>query len=670
MTAPRPTLDHAATPILQDFPPVLNNRNFLLLWGAYIVSALGDRIQMLVALHLLCHKILGLSVYPTQQNAQLTIAMLAPFALLGPFMGILADRLPRRTVMITADVLRAVIIIAVRTLFVTALPHMSTTTAMALLFGSELAMASCSAMFAPARSALLPNLVHPNQLLQAQGLISAAGSVASLLGFVVGGYMIGHSENIAMYAGAVTFAISALFIVLMKPPPAPRFRNAADRPRSSPLGDLAAGIRYIARHRHVLQVIVLMLVFWSVGTLILNGLSGIITIDFGLNEEWYAYFLGFVGLGMIAGAASVNLVQGNVPKELGIAWPMVGVGVLVFAFSFVPGGTGPLGMKWWVGGLILLMGAAFLGAVLLVSLETLLARITPDYVRGRVMGVKDVATTAGLLVPIIPLALYPGVDKYMRPVLGGMAVFVFAVGAFLVIHYYRRQPIPWKAAILFRLGRMVLVVLHRYRRVGPCRIPVKGRCIVVANHRSAIDPVVLGLSSPYRIVHFMMAKEYYNVRPFHYLYKALGVVPVNRTGNDTASVRTVLRMLEDGECIGMFPEGRISLDGEMQDAKPGVAMLALMSGATVVPAYISGMRPHQGMVKDILVPSRIRIRYGTPLQFEKDAAKARDADARQQVTDQIMAAIIALRDKARASGEDRPGPQAAATHRDAGAAVV
>ena len=116
--------------------------------------------------------------------------------------------------------------------------------------------------------------------------------------------------------------------------------------------------------------------------------------------------------------------------------------------------------------------------------------------------------------------------------------------------------------------------------------------IFVANHTTGYDPLILQVSSKFRPIQFMMAKEYYEKKPLHWFYKALRVIPVNRTGNDTASFRTALRALKDGACIGMFPEGKISEDGRMNvRGREGVALLAPMSGATVVPAYISGTHP-------------------------------------------------------------------------------
>jgi 1-acyl-sn-glycerol-3-phosphate acyltransferase len=141
----------------------------------------------------------------------------------------------------------------------------------------------------------------------------------------------------------------------------------------------------------------------------------------------------------------------------------------------------------------------------------------------------------------------------------------------------------------------------------------------------------------------MMAKEYYELKPLNYIFKWLKVIPVNRTGNDTASIRTAIRALADGSCIGMFPEGGISDDGHMLEGKQGVALLALMSKATVVPAYIQGTSRFSGMASDFLKRNKVTLYFGRPIRF--DDLKGRDETARETATKRIMDAIRALRDR-------------------------
>ncbi len=658
---PKPLPD---TPILLDFPPLMRNRNFLLLGIGPFISALGDRIQFVVALYLLSRQIMGIPEPGTQQTAQLTIAMLSPFVLLGPFAGVLADRLPRRKVMIAADFSRALIIIVVRTLFVEFHETMSPWTMGALLFSSEFMMSIFAAMFSPAKSALMPNLVHQDQLLRATSLTAAAGTIASLVGFVVGGALIDFqvggnmtvgahtpSPTIAMYAGAVTFILSAICLLLMKISRQAASGISASKPKmQNVFSEFADGIRYIRNHKRTLQIIILMLLFWGCATVIFNGLSGIVTIHYGLNLKWYTFFMGMLGAAMVLGASACLLARRGIPKEIGIAWAMVGVGVFLGLFSVV--------QTTWLG-VTFLMAGAFMGAMMLVSLDTLLARITPNYVRGRVMGVKDLIATAGLVSAAVPLAFLDGIDQHIRLVLTCMSVLVTIVGVGLVITYYRAQHLPLGVAIARRAASAYLSVWKSFKPGNACRIPTSGPVIFVSNHTAAFDPLVMQSASKRRHVRFMMAKEYYQQKPLVWFYKSVGVIPVNRSGNDTASIRTALRALQDGECIGMYPEGKISLDGKLGEGRQGVALLALMSGATVVPSYITGNNAHSDMLTDFLKRNRVSIYFGRPLRF--DDLKGRDEVARDEATRRIMDAIIALRDRYETDPQRRVGSSASVT---------
>jgi 1-acyl-sn-glycerol-3-phosphate acyltransferase len=635
------------TPILAKFPPLLGNRNFLLLWAGYVVSALGDRIHFVVMLTLLGNLLARKLNHPgyvagTLENSRLTIAMMLPFLLLGPFSGILADRLPRRTLMVVSDLVRVVIVLVARFYFLENQAG-DPTTLVYLLLASEFVLGIFSTTFSPARTALMPELVHPTQLLQANSLTTAAGTIASLIGFVIGGALIAWHLSYAMFVDAGTFLGSATCILLMRVPK--NVGQAASSGKgSNPLRDLADGVRYMLKHKHVLQVIGLMLLFWACGGLMLNGLTGIVTHEFGLNISNYSYFMGVVGLGMIVGAGMVSVAREGIPKEMGIAWAMVLVGVFLLGFSL---------MRQWYTALPFLVIAAMFGAVLLVSLETLLQRIVPNFIRGRVMGVKDVISTIGILGVALPLAIDENIDQGIRVVIIALSAVVILVGLILVITYYRNQYLSLPVSIIIRIGSAYLAFWKRFKRGNANRIPTTGAVIFVSNHSTAFDPIILQAVSKRRLIQFMMAKEYYLMKPFNYLYRWLGVIPVNRTGNDTASIRAALRVLHDGGCIGMFPEGKISVDGRMDKGRPGVAMLAMMSGATVVPAYIQGGNVYSGMIMDFVKPGLVTLYFGRPIRFDDLKGKHKDEAAREVATQRIMDGITSLRDRYETNPERR-----------------
>jgi 1-acyl-sn-glycerol-3-phosphate acyltransferase len=652
----------APTPVLSHFPPLFKNRNFLLLWIAYVVSALGDRIHFLVMLALLekmknpglTAKILDAAGHQisnplwhkpgTQETAQLNIMMLLPFLLMGPLTGVIADRLPRRMLMVGADFARTVVVFVARTLFL-AIPIGSALYnevpwlpggipyAVLLLLVSELLLAVFSAFFSPARTALMPNLVHPDQLLRANSMTNAAGTIASLVGFIVGAALVSWHLEIAMYIDAATFLTSGILLLGMAGPQLKT--RAAVTERTGFISEFVGGLRYLKAHKRAMQIIFLMFIFWCCGAIILSGLTGIVTTKFHKDVDWFGYFLGLVGIGMMLGAASCSLARRGIPKEFGIAWAMILVGIFFFLFS-IPNN--------WIIALLFLIVSAFFGAILLVSLDTLLQRIIPDYVRGRVMAVRDMVANIGLVGVAVPLAINPHIDDYILIVLRILAVIVVIIGCFLLSYYYKRQTLPLPVAIARRIVTFYLGVFKRFAVGNAGRIPTTGPVIFVANHSTAYDPLCLQAASRHRLIQFMMAKEYYEMKPLNFIYKWLKVIPVNRTGNDTASIRTALRALNEGSCIGMFPEGKISDDGRMNEGRQGVALLALMSNATVVPAYIQGTSAFTSMVKDFLKLEKITLYFGRPIRFD-DLGGKRDDAAREVATKRIMDAIIGLRER-------------------------
>ncbi|HVT82819.1 MAG TPA: MFS transporter [Phycisphaerae bacterium] len=644
------------TPILQTYPSLFKNRNFLLLWLAYVISALGDRIHFVIMLALLAslkHK----AEAGTQDTAQLNVMMLLPFLLLGPITGVIADRLPRRAIMVTADFIRVAIVLIARTLFLAVpaglhntVPGLGGVTyAVLMLLCSELLLGVFSALFSPARNALMPNLVHPDQLLRANSMTNSAGTIASLLGFVLGAFLIKYFWVAAMYVDAATFFCSGVLLVLMSgkalrrqasSAPAADMGSAKSR---SILRDFGDALRYLRAHKRAVQVILLMFLFWCCGAIILSGLTGVVTGKFGKTTAEFSTFLGLVGVGMMAGAASCSLARRGIPKEFGIAWAMTMVGVFFFLFS-IP--------QNYALAVMLLMVAAFFGAIMLVSLDTLLQRIVPDYMRGRVMAFRDQLANVGLVGVAIPLAISSAIDHYIVLILRIVAVVVFLVGVLLIGYYYKRQPLPLAIAIARRVVIFYLGIFKRFSTGNAGRIPLKGPVIFVSNHTTAFDPLCLQAASRHRPIQFMMAKEYYEKKPLNYFFKWLKVIPVNRTGNDTASIRTAIRALNEGSCIGMFPEGGISDDGRMGEGKQGVALLALMSNATVVPAYIVGTNTYSGMVSDFLKRSRVTLYFGRPLRFD-DLGGKRDEASREIAAGRIMDAIRGLRDRYETNPERR-----------------
>lgn len=235
----------------------------------------------------------------------------------------------------------------------------------------------------------------------------------------------------------------------------------------------------------------------------------------------------------------------------------------------------------------------------------------------------------------------------MRP--AGIALIAagLATLAAVLLAWIRRGPRDTLGVAVLRLINDLYTVLwHRVRwEPGPPASPVPrdGPVIVVANHRSAVDPMVLAAATR-RLVRFLMAREYYQSFGLEWLFRTAGEIPVNRDGIDLGATKAALKVLRDGGVIGIFPQGGIREDGfqEEADGKAGVALLALRTGAQVVPAFITGTPIRESVFLTMLIPSRSRIRFGAPLRFEA-AGKKITREEIDHAARRILEAIAALR---------------------------
>ena len=177
---------------------------------------------------------------------------------------------------------------------------------------------------------------------------------------------------------------------------------------------------------------------------------------------------------------------------------------------------------------------------------------------------------------------------------------------------------------------------------GLRHVPAKGAVIIASNHLSFSDSVFMALVIP-RKVTFLAKSEYFTSPGAKGLLKkltliSLGQVPVDRSGGrrSEAALITGLKILAQGYCLGIYPEGTRSPDGRLYKGRTGIARLAIESGAPVIPLAMSNTDKIQPTGKVIPNLHRVGMHFGEPMYFDGDSS---DLIYLRDVTDQIVAKI-------------------------------
>jgi len=190
-----------------------------------------------------------------------------------------------------------------------------------------------------------------------------------------------------------------------------------------------------------------------------------------------------------------------------------------------------------------------------------------------------------------------------------------------------------------------LMVLFRPKVKGLRNVPATGPVVIASNHLSFSDSIFMPLVVP-RKVTFLAKSEYFtSPGPKGLLKKltfiALGQVPVDRSGGrrSEAALITGLKVLAEGKCLGIYPEGTRSPDGRLYKGRTGIARLAIESGAPIIPVAMFNTEKIQPTGKVVPNVMRVEMIFGEPMYFTGDSS---DLQYLREVTDQIMSTIQAL----------------------------
>ncbi len=198
---------------------------------------------------------------------------------------------------------------------------------------------------------------------------------------------------------------------------------------------------------------------------------------------------------------------------------------------------------------------------------------------------------------------------------------------------------PWFYYVTRVIIRGLLKLLTRCQVKGKENIPSQGPLLIVANHLSLADPPLLGVSFSRKVM-FMAKKELFHFRLIGYFIGSLGAFSVHRGQLDRKAMRQVYQVLADGLALIMFPEGTRSLNARLHPAFSGPALIAMRSGAPILPVGIIGTEKIRG-VTWLLRRPQITVNIGQPFYLPPISSRLTKAKL-AELTNSIMERIAEL----------------------------
>ena len=397
--------------------PLLHNEAFLKFWAGQAISVLGSLVSRLALPFLIIYTLGATPLDVTW----LRLAEIVPGLLVGLAAGVWVDRLPRRTVMIAVDAIRALLVGAIPLLIVLGRITMPAVVVLAAL-GSFVA-----APFDSAYEALLPTLVEPDQLVEANAKVSAAYAAAETAAFSLAGFLfqlLGGALTLSI--DALSFAVSAATLLAIRSPGAQAAPSKPEAPApGEPFGPaLARGARFLRHHpalsRLAIAAAVQSLYFGVSGVIYVLYVSRALGVPPAVQGVLYA-------AGGIAALGAARLAE-PLAERLGAGGTLaLSAAAAVVGTALLPLAGGPL---WLV--VLFILGQQLFGdggdTVFDIGLASMRQGRTPNDVLGRGSSLWQVLTPAGLLVGTVAGGVLAGAVGYRATLAGAVGVRVVVLG--------------------------------------------------------------------------------------------------------------------------------------------------------------------------------------------------------------------------------------------------
>jgi 1-acyl-sn-glycerol-3-phosphate acyltransferase len=562
---------------------LLSSRRFRPFFVTQLSGAFNDNLYKNGLTIFIAFQAAGIS--QQQSNMLVNVAaglFILPFFLFSPIAGQLADKYEKSMLIQRIKLLEILIMLLGAGAFLLQSPI--------LLVGILFLMGTQSALFGPVKYSLLPQALESTELVGGNAMVEFGTFLAILAGLIVSVYL--------MSLGLVAIAVAIIVVaaggywasrgIPGLPAAAPDLKISFNIPRQT-----LSILRDARANRSVFYSIMGISWFWFIGITYITQLPNYVRYELGGNEQVYVLLLALFSLGIGAGSFLCERLSGR-QVEIGLV-PIGALGLTLFGVDIyfnqgLSGGAGLISPSTFLTQSsslrvcidIFMLGVS--GGLYIVPLYALVQQRSEERKRSRIIAANNVMNALFMVVASLYglVVLSVGVSIPMLFLIMALMNAAVVLFIFLLVPEFIMRLLVW----------LLLHTVYRVSHSGLEKIPEDGPALLICNHVSFVDPLVLVGSVP-RPIRFVMDHRIFNTPVLSFIFKTAQAIPIAPAHEDLEMMEKafdrVSAALQQGELVCIFPEGKITDSGQMNPFKPGVTRIIDRDPVPIIPLALRGL---------------------------------------------------------------------------------
>ena len=462
-----------------------------------------------------------------------------------------------------------------------------------ILFAALGLMGVHSTLFGPVKYAILPQHLRKDELIGGNGLVEMGTFVAILLGEIIGGLVIAIKPNGPVLAGATAIAVAVVgYVVSRRIPETPAVAPNL-RINWNPFTETWSNLRFAQGNRVVWLSMLGISWFWFYGATFLTQFANFTKDVLGGDEHVATLMLAIFSVGIGVGSLLCERLSGR-KVELGLV-PFGSIGLSLFAIDlyFASRGLAPQGLAgvgvflaapahWRIIADLILIG--MFGGFYIVPLYALIQERSEPAYRSRIIAANNIlnalfmVASAGMAIGLLKSGLsIPQLFMVTGVMNAAVALFIY-----LLVPEFLMRFLAW----------LLIHTFYRVDQEGLQNIPEEGGCVIVCNHVSFVDAVVIA-ALVRRPIRFVMDHRIFATPILSFIFRTMRAIPIASARDDAAMMERAFdesaKAVKSGEILCIFPEGSITSTGELQRFRPGLQRILAQAPAPVIPMALRGL---------------------------------------------------------------------------------